>query len=112
MKSVAGCQYIMGAEARLTRTGNWSLFVFLLALHILLHLGNCAAMVVGAGVQGFDGIAKQEFVLFGFGSVGIGGIFQGAEFGLEFGIRFDDELQQLANVVLAAYIHFDVIVKF
>ena len=47
---------------------------FLLALHILLNFGDSGAMVVGAGIDGFDGVAEDEFVLVRFGGIGIGGI--------------------------------------
>ena len=44
--------------------------------------------------------------------IGVGGVLQSAQLGLKFGVGFDDSFQRLADIVLAADVHVDVVVEF
>src|SRR5580658_2073892 len=84
----------------------------LFPLHVFLDFGDGLAVVVGAGVDSIERVGQQKFVLADLGNIGVRGVLEGAQLGLEFGIGFDDELERFANVVLAANVHVDVVVEF
>jgi len=51
-----------------------TLFLLFFLLHVFFDLGGGFAMVVGAGVDGVQGVGQQEFVLAGFGGCGVRGV--------------------------------------
>src|SRR6202140_2635127 len=65
--------------------------VLLLTLHVFRDFGESFAVVVGAGVHGVEGVGQQKFVLARFGGIGVGGVLEGAQLGLKFGVGFDND---------------------
>src|SRR5215471_9509517 len=70
------------------------------------------AVVFRGTVHRLDGIIQNKRILLHFGGRNIGGIFQGAKFGLKLGIGVQDDLQRLADVILPLHIRIDVVVQF